>query len=314
MVGRDGELELLRNGANCAALLERLPSPPWRLDSKESTRQALKYSRGEGEVVIVNHNGRGWWDTQSSAKGDIFDLVRFLDPGLTFGQVKQVLCDFVGVAPTCSAAPWDEKRGVPERPLPDRWKARPRLRAGSRAWSYLTVVRHLPPTVLLAAKAADCVREGAYGSPWFAHRDETGRVSHIEIRGADFKGSVRGGRKTLFCLPGAPGALPRLAIAEAPIDALSLAALEGLRADTLYAATGGGMGPGTEEAIARALAAVAASPGALLVSGTDANVAGDRYARRHAEIALAAGVAFQRLRPAEGADWNEVLCPRRGAR
>ena len=36
----------------------------------------------------------------------------------------------------------------------------------------------------------------------------------------------------------------RIAIAEGAIDALSLASLEGSRADTLYVATGGGMGPG----------------------------------------------------------------------
>ncbi|MDA8249144.1 MAG: toprim domain-containing protein [Rhodospirillales bacterium] len=99
----------------------------------------------------------------------------------------------------------------------------------------------------------------------------------------------------------------RLAVTEAPIDALSLAALEAMRADTLYAATGGGMGPGTVQAIERMLAAVAAVPGALLVSGTDANAAGERFAVRHAQLAAAACVAFARLRPPAGVDWNEVL-------
>jgi len=42
----------------------------------------------------------------------------------------------------------------------------------------------------------------------------------------------------------APGAaeITRLVIAEAPIDALSLAAIEGLRPDSLYIATGGRIG------------------------------------------------------------------------
>ena len=111
--------------------------------------------------------------------------------------------------------------------------------------------------VLLAASDADVVRQGVYGSAWFAHRDEAGAVSHVEIRGPDFKGSLRGGRKTLFRLRGT--GTPRragIALTEAPIDALSLAALEGIRPDTLYAATGGGMGPGTVEAIERALAGI----------------------------------------------------------
>ncbi len=66
--------------------------------------------------------------------------------------------------------------------------------------------------------------------------------------GPDFKGSVRGGSKTLFRLPGSPHPT-RLIVTEAPIDALSLAASKGIRADTAYVATGGGMGPGTIAAI-----------------------------------------------------------------
>ncbi len=79
MSGHDAELDQFRQGVSCAVLLERA-TPPWQLDRKGSTRRALKYRRHEGEVVIVNHDGRGWWDPQGSAKGDVFDLVQFLDP------------------------------------------------------------------------------------------------------------------------------------------------------------------------------------------------------------------------------------------
>jgi len=72
MQAEDAELEQFRRGVNCAALLEGW-SPSWRLDRRESTRRALKYRREEGEVLIVNHDGRGWWDPQSTAKGDIFE-------------------------------------------------------------------------------------------------------------------------------------------------------------------------------------------------------------------------------------------------
>jgi hypothetical protein len=75
MQAEDAELEQFRTGVDCAALLEGW-APSWRLDRKESTRRALKYRREEGEVLIVNHDGRGWWDPQSAAKGDIFDLVQ----------------------------------------------------------------------------------------------------------------------------------------------------------------------------------------------------------------------------------------------
>ena len=51
----------------------------------------------------------------------------------------------------------------------------------------------------------------------------------------------------------------------------------------------------------------------VLVSAADANVAGDRYADRQATLAADAAVGFERLRPPEGQDWNDVLVERRGA-
>jgi hypothetical protein len=263
-------------------------------------------------VVIVNHGGRGWWDPHSAAKGDVFDLVQFLDPGLNFGQVRRLLRPFVGVAPTFADALRESVSATSSATVSGRWNERPRLCPGSRAWAYLTGERALPAAILATADDCDAVREGYFGSAWFAHRGGTGDVSHIEIRGPDFKGSIRGGTKTLFRLAGNGWPRMRLALTEGPIDALSLAALEGLRLDTAYAATGGGMGPGTEKAIKDALAAIAPMPGAHLVSGTDANLAGDRFAARHAEMAAAAHVAFDRLRPPDGADWNDVLKQGRG--
>jgi hypothetical protein len=155
------------------------------------------------------------------------------------------------------------------------------------------------------------VREGPYGSAWFAHR-LNGRVTHVEIRGPAYKGSLTGGHKTLFRFRRASRAMRRLAIAEAPIDALSLALLEDMRADTLYVATGGGMGPGTIEALTEILDQLAATPDAVVASAVDANTAGDRYAARHAELAADAGVPFARLRPPEGLDWNDVAQQGRG--
>ena len=98
MSEQDAEIEWLKAGVSCAVLLERLP-PVWQLDRAESTRRSLKYRRGEGEIVIVNHDGRGWWDPLSDRKGDIFTLVRHLDPGLNFGEARRVLRGFVGIAP-----------------------------------------------------------------------------------------------------------------------------------------------------------------------------------------------------------------------
>jgi hypothetical protein len=310
MQAEHAELEQLRKGVNCATLLEGW-SPSWRLDRRESTRRALKYRRDEGEVLIVNHDGRGWWDPQSTAKGDIFDLVQYLDPNLNFGQVRRELRRFIGVAPTFQPALSGRARNDPSAPIAARWTARPRLRRGSAVWAYLAGTRRLPAKVLEAADAADILREGPYGSAWFAHRDDGDTVMHVEIRGPGFKGSLQGGTKSLFRLSSAGKRHCRLVITEAPIDTLSVAAIEGIRADTLYAATGGGMGPCTVQAIERLVGEMTQCPDALLASATDANRAGERYAARHAELAAAAGIAFERLAPPAGTDWNDVLVQRR---
>jgi hypothetical protein len=300
----DSELDLFRAKVNCAAILENF-GQPWRLDARESTRRALKYRRGEGEVLIVTHEGRGWWDPQSSAKGDVFTLVQHLDPSLNFGHVRQVLRRFVGMTPRYTPAERGRGGQGDARSVADRWVSRPRLRIGCAAWDYLVEARALPAGVLAAAAEQDIIRDGAYGSAWFAHLDQR-RVTHVEIRGPSFKGSLKSGHKTLFRLRPGAAETTRLVVAEAPIDALSLVAIEGLRADSLYVATGGGMGPGTLAALQTICVELATRPGSVVESAADANRAGDRYAERHADIARSAGVAFRRLRPPEGLDWNDV--------
>ena len=105
-------------------MLERLP-PVWRLDAAESTRRSPKYRRGAGEIVIVNHDGRGWWDPLSTAKGDVFTLVRHLDPGLDFGAARRLLRGFAGIAPAFPAVLHARRRNLPPVPLSERWERRP---------------------------------------------------------------------------------------------------------------------------------------------------------------------------------------------
>jgi len=88
------------------------------------------------------------------------------------------------------------------------------------AWRYLTETRRLPDPVLQAAADQHVVREGYRGSARFAHRADCA-VSHIEVRGPTFKGSLTGGRKTLFRFGREGQGCRRLVITEAPIDALS---------------------------------------------------------------------------------------------
>ncbi len=303
------EIDGLKASVSCATVLERLP-PVWRLDAAESTRRSLKYRRGAGEIVIVNHDGRGWWDPLSPAKGDVFTLVRHLDPGLDFRGARRLLQDFAGIAPEFPAALRTPRRKRPLVPLTVRWERRPPLTPDSPAWRYLAGARALPVTVLSAASAAGVLREGPQGSAWFAHRDGAGMLTGIEMRGPAWRRFSAGGAKTLFRFAGGTAALPRLAVCESAIDALSLAALEGPRADTLYAATAGGMGPGTLTALRQLLGTMAADPTAWLVAATDADRAGALYADQLAALAAAVPVPCTRLLPPDGCqDWNDVLRP-----
>jgi hypothetical protein len=129
------------------------------------------------------------------------------------------------------------------------------------------------------------------------------------MRGPDYRNFSAGGGKTLFRLPGGPGPLLRVAVCEAAIDALSLAAIERCRPDTMYAATAGGMGPATVAALQKLLSDIAADQAGLLIAATDADTAGRRNAARLEGLAAEAGARFDAILPPDGLnDWNDALC------
>ena len=316
MKAYDDELERLRTAVNCATVLER-SALGWTLDERESTRRALKYRR-PGEIIIVSRNGQGWWDphklpSEAGARGDVFSLVQRVNPTLNFGQVRKALRNLAGIPPAFPTVMRPRWGTAEVQPPWLRWQARRRLHCGSPTWHYLSVERRLPSGVLANAAALDAVREGPYGSAWFAHRTNDGRLTGIEMRGPSFRGFAADGAKSLFRLPGSNGVITRLTIAEAPIDALSVAALERIRADTLYVATGGGMGPGTIVALAGLFTELTTRADTEVVAATDTDEAGERYAIQLTEMAAYVGVRVKRAQPSDGLkDWNDVLKARRG--
>lgn len=285
----------LKEKVNCGALLERAG---FAIDLKESTRRAVKFRRG-GEIVIVTHEGKGWFDPLSDDKGDIFALVRRLDH-VGFVEGLESVASLVGFQ--TSDPVWEKAsrdRTAPTN-LADRWSARRVPWRGSATWRYLSGARFLPSNVLRRVIADNGLREGPYGSMWAAHTDDAGGVCGWEERGPEWRGFSTGGSKTLFRL-GAPGSL-RMCVTEAAIDAMSLAPFEGLRDGSLYLSTGGGWSPLTDAA----LRVLAGRPGAMLVAATDANDQGETFAERLRVLAENAGCGWQRLRPAAD-DWNEAL-------
>ena len=132
----DPEIEELRDKVHCAVVLERTP-PPWKLDRKESTKLSLKYRRGKGEILIVSHGGKGWWDPTSDAKGDAFSLVQRLEPGINFGHVRKRLREFAGLSPRFPIAERAGRRKASDRPVAERWADRKAVWPDSPTWRYL---------------------------------------------------------------------------------------------------------------------------------------------------------------------------------
>jgi len=289
------DLEELRRKVACGAVLE---TAGFAVDQKESTRRAIKYRRGN-DIIIVIHDGQGWFDPLSDAKGDVFRLVEHLD-GLPFAAALYVVAGLVGFVPTAPAWQRQSRERMPDLSVSERWSARRKPWPDSATWRYLQEERALPDTVLQKAIAQDLLRQGPQGSMWAVHREPSGTVTGWEERGPDWRGFATGGAKLLFALGGETSL--RLCITEAAIDAMSLGALEGLRPDTLYLSTAGGWSPTTTQMVF----ALARRPGTEIVAASDNNRQGDIFAARLKGLAIDAEAGFERLRP-ELDDWNEVL-------
>lgn len=287
-------MEALRANVSCEAVLEQTG---YKIDLKESSRRAVKYRHG-GNIIIVTHEGRGWFDPLGDEKGDVFGLAMFLEK-TTFPAAADAVAALVGFQ--LSRPEWRPSRSaVSDEAIADRWRCRRSPSPGSGAWRYLSWQRLIPPAIIRQAIQEDILREGPFGSMWAAHVDSHGRIVGWEERGPEWRRFSTGGTKVLFRL--GPSDAPRLCVTEAAIDAMSLAAIEGPREETLYLSTGGGWSPATDAA----LSVLAAFPGVNLVAATDANSQGDAYAERLRDIAESAGCNWQRLRPLAD-DWNEVL-------
>jgi hypothetical protein len=295
------ELEELRKRVLCDAVLE---ASGFAIDVKESTRRAVKHRRA-AEIIIVTHEGRGWFDPLSEAKGDVFSLVCHLD-GVDFPEGAGRVAELVGFS--SSPTNWQKpERAKSAISVIDRWNARKVPGQGSGSWRYLSGMRALPINIVRLAVQGGLLREGPFGSMWAAHTDSSGCILGWEERGPDWRGFASGGSKVLFRF-GASDAT-RLCVTEAAMDAMSLAAIEGMRDSTSYLSTGGGWSPTTEAALRELLS----RQDAQLVAATDANPQGDRFADRLRDLAEEIGRDWLRLRP-NAEDWNAVLQERKTER
>ena len=116
------------------------------------------------------------------------------------------------------------------------------------------------------------MREGPYGSAWFAHRANDQAADQDRNARATLPGiqPERCSKRSSACRA-AHGVIARLVVAEAPIDAMSFAALGRIRTETLYAATASGMRPNTIDALNGLLQKLARRACSRLVIATPAD-------------------------------------------
>ncbi len=227
------DIEELRSRVGCAAVLE---TGGFAVDLRESTPKAVKYRSGD-DIIIVIHDGKGWFDPLSDAKGDVYSLVRHLD-GCDFIEAFAQVASLVGFEP--SQPEWRRQSRPAEfdQSIAERWEARRKPWRGAASWRYLRDARHIPNQIIRMATTQNILREGPSGSMWAAHQGDDGAVAGWEERGPEWRGFASGGSKVLFRFGSTIA--PRICVTEAAIDAMSLAAIEGVRRDTLYVSTGGG--------------------------------------------------------------------------
>ena len=114
---KKNELEELRDRVPCAVVLEQAG---FAVDAKESTRKAIKYRRS-AKIVIVIHEGRGWFDPLSDAKGDVFRLVEHLD-SVSFVEALGRIASLVGFAPKQPVWTPPTRDSTPHGSIPERWE------------------------------------------------------------------------------------------------------------------------------------------------------------------------------------------------
>ena len=291
----DNELDELKARVDCRTVLER---GGWILDAPESTKHAAKYRNGAAQIVIVTHEGRGWFDPLNDQRGDVVALAQRVWGG-NLGQARKALRPLAGITP--ALVPGERERSAPAPFDAVRaWAKQKPLSPGSAAWRYLTENRRLPAAIVERVNDAGLLREGIYGTAWALHRSNAGQPCGWEMRGPQYKGFAKGGDKALFWF-GELAQARRVVVTEAAIDALSLAAIEGCKEGTAYVSTGGGFGPPTIASLRHVM-----RPGSRIVAATDRGTGGELLAGRLHELAKEAGAGFGRLRP-NAKDWNEQL-------
>ncbi len=152
------------------------------------------------------------------------------------------------------------------------------------------------------------IRRDRDGRVLFAHRDQGRALTGFEIGPPDgARRFATGGTRRLFAVrAGTAGDLEALVITEGAVDALSLAQIERCPASHAFLSTAGAPSARQREQIG--LAARTLPNVRTVVLAQDGDEAGERQAETLRErLQVPPRITFQRRRPPENADWNDVV-------
>lgn len=220
---------------------------------------------------------------------------------LNFGALRKELRPWVG----------HEAENLPYPPLLPTAKDRMRVETAyarmqdASTHPYLENERAIPPAMLQNGRFSGRVRIDARGNAVFRHFDREG-LCGFEIKNRGFTGFAPGGCKGLWLSQEQPDD-SRLIFCESAIDALSHAVLfpdERSR----YASIGGQLSPPQCELMCAA--AVGMPPNSRIVTATDADVPGGKFADNIREAVGLTGrddLVFVLHQPDGFKDWNDQL-------
>ena len=327
------------DGQNAATEIEFFKTQPftdiasalgYKPDRSESSEASTVLRHVDGDKVVVKLNdgkhGKHWVYFSVVDRTDHGTIVDFVQrrTGGTLGDVRKTIRDITGhnrtnpkVLLPIAQTPFPEKadpdklENVRVCPVdPDGFRKKALAVWNAATWNpehpYL-LSRGLDRGTLADPRFADTYRQDNNGNVVFPNYDRGGMCGY-ERRGPATKKFGKDVKKGLWFTQNIRTA-SAIIVTEAPIDALSHSRLYAFAdsAYCAYCAMGGSIGTRQRDLLA-GLFAKADARNAMVIIGTDSDVAGDQFFE---ELALLAPMRLRRHRPI-GKDWNEdlVFCNR----
>jgi hypothetical protein len=280
----------------------------YQRDRRESSRlsHVLRHPPSDDKIVVRRAAGGHWvyFSVRDDRDhGTIIDFVRRRERGSSFGELRDDLRGWLGIAPL-PPVDWCPRPGGP----PGDRSSVVRAFAAAREVTDSAYLRErgLERETLRHPRFAGTWREDARANVLFAHRDDASELTGFEVKNRGFTRFAPGGTKSAW--QSNVSSDDRFAIVtESAIDALSYHQLHGERASrSRYLSTAGAPGGAQLTTLGRLFGNLRG--GVTVVAAVDADEAGRKLAARLAELARAhPHLQFERHEPVGGKDWNELL-------